>query len=71
MKSKIVWLNLTGSGNKTTAHILRNNRMTIMLCAFEGKLLALRLYAISKIYYKQENTFQNYFTLFLKNTGAR
>ena len=36
-ENKIVWLNLTGSGNETAAHVLLNNRMTIMFCAFEGK----------------------------------
>ena len=34
---KIVWLNLTGSGNETAAHLLKNDRMTILFCAFEGK----------------------------------
>ena len=26
--NKVVWLNLTGSGNETAAHLLKNNRMT-------------------------------------------
>ena len=29
---KILWLNLTGSGNETAAHIFENNRMTVMFC---------------------------------------
>jgi len=32
----ILWLNLTGSGNETAAHIQDTNRMTLMFCAFEG-----------------------------------
>lgn len=28
--NKIVWLNLTGSGNESAAHLLKNSRMTIM-----------------------------------------
>ncbi len=32
---KIIWLNLTGSGNETAAHVLENNRMTIMFSSFE------------------------------------
>ena len=38
------WLNVTGSGNETAAHVLENQRMTIMFCAFEGKPMILRLY---------------------------
>lgn len=40
----IVWLNLTGSGNETAAHVLVNPRMTLMFCAFEGKPQILRVY---------------------------
>ena len=46
--NNIVWLNLTGSGNETAAHLLKNNRMTIMFCSFEGKPLILRLYGFSR-----------------------
>lgn len=38
------WLNVTGSGNETAAHVLENQRMTIMFCAFEDKPMILRLY---------------------------
>ena len=31
---ELVWLNYTGSGNESAAHILENPRMTIMLCSF-------------------------------------
>ena len=27
---RLIWLNLTGSGNETAAHVLENGRMTIM-----------------------------------------
>lgn len=49
---KIAWLNLTGSGNETAAHLLENNRMTIMFCAFEGKPLILRLYGKASIFHE-------------------
>jgi hypothetical protein len=41
---RVIWLNVTGSGNETAAHVERNPRMTIMFCAFEGEPLILRLY---------------------------
>lgn len=42
--NRVVWLNLTGSGNETAAHLLDTNRMTIMLCSFDRKPLILRMY---------------------------
>ena len=41
---RVIWLNGTGSGNETAAHLLEHPRMTLMFCAFEGKPLILRLY---------------------------
>jgi len=37
----IAWLNHTGSGNESAAHVLLNPRMTVMFCAFEGSPLIL------------------------------
>lgn len=70
-ENKIVWLNLTGSGNETAAHLLLNSRMTIMFCAFEGKPMILRLYGHAKIYHKRDSGFQDYSKLFPENVGAR
>jgi len=42
-ENRLVWLNLTGSGNETAAHILANNRITIMYCSFDDSPLTLRL----------------------------
>lgn len=40
----IIWLNLTGSGNETAAHLRRLPRMTLMWCAFDEPPLILRAY---------------------------
>lgn len=37
-------LDRTGSGAETAAHLIADGRMTIMLCAFEGPPMILRLY---------------------------
>jgi len=37
-------MDLVGSGNETSAHMLENGRITIMFCAFEGPPNILRLY---------------------------
>ncbi|WP_044626389.1 pyridoxamine 5'-phosphate oxidase family protein [Neotamlana nanhaiensis] len=69
--NEVVWLNLTGSGNETAAHLLQNNRMTIMFCAFEGKPLILRLYGHAKIYHERDDEFKKHIGLFEANVGSR
>jgi len=69
--NKIIWLNVTGSGNETAAHLLKNNRMTIMFCAFEGKPNILRLYGEAKIFHERDEEFQEYLPSFPKLAGAR
>ena len=70
-KNRVLWLNLTGSGNETAAHLLQNNRMTIMFCSFEGKPLILRLYGKAKIYHSKNKEWQEYIDLFPKIAGTR
>jgi hypothetical protein len=42
--NRVAYLDLTGSGNETSAHLLENGRITLMFCAFEGPPRILRLY---------------------------
>ncbi|MEO0733894.1 MAG: pyridoxamine 5'-phosphate oxidase family protein, partial [Bacteroidota bacterium] len=42
--NRLLWLNVTGSGNETAAHVKENGRMTLMWCAFTGPPLILRVY---------------------------
>src|SRR5216683_14700 len=42
--TRVAYMDITGSGNETSAHILENGRITIMFCAFEGPPNILRLY---------------------------
>ena len=69
--NKIVWLNLTGSGNETAAHLLENNRMTIMFCSFEKTPLILRLYGKAQIYHENDQIYKEQIGLFKDFTGAR
>jgi len=68
---KIVWLNLTGSGNETAAHLLEDSRMTIMFCAFEGKPLILRLYGNAKALHPRDPEWNDYIHLFPNFVGSR
>lgn len=57
-ENRVIWLNLTGSGNETAAHILAKNRMTIMFCSFTEQPLILRLYGTAKIYHHKDAEFE-------------
>ena len=41
---EVAYLDITGSGNESAAHLAENGRITIMFCAFSGKPQILRLY---------------------------
>ncbi len=45
----VAWLDFTGSGNETAAHIHHDGRLTIMLCSFGPEPLILRLYGTGKV----------------------
>lgn len=45
----VAYLDLTGSGNETCAHLKHDGRLTIMFCSFEGDPLILRLYGQGKV----------------------
>jgi hypothetical protein len=47
--NKVAYLDLTGSGNESSAHVTENNRMTFMFVSFQGKPLILRLYGDGKV----------------------
>lgn len=40
----VAYLDLTGSGNETSAHLIENARLTLMFCSFTAQPLILRLY---------------------------
>lgn len=45
----VAYLDLTGSGVETIAHLRDNGRITIMFCAFDGKPLIVRLYGRGEV----------------------
>jgi hypothetical protein len=69
--TRIIWLNVTGSGNETAAHIQESDRMTIMFTAFEGKPLILRLYGQAKVIHKNDIEWNEYYAQFNPVMGAR
>lgn len=45
----VAYLDLTGSGIETVAHLRQNGRITVMFCAFEGRPLIVRLYGRGRV----------------------
>jgi hypothetical protein len=46
--SRVGYVDLTGSGNETSAHIEQNRRITFMFCALDGDPLVVRVYGTGK-----------------------
>ena len=53
--TRVLWLNLSGSGNETAGHIKALNRMTLMFCAFDGDAQILRLYGSAKAIHPRDD----------------
>ena len=46
---RVAYLDLTGSGAETIAHLRQNGRITLLFCAFEGKPQLVRLYGRGEV----------------------
>jgi hypothetical protein len=68
---RVVWLNVTGSGNETAAHVQISPRMTLMFCAFAGNPLILRLYGTAKVIHRNDPEWNALLVLFDPIPGAR
>ena len=70
-ENTILWLNFFGSGNETAAHLLEDNRMTIMFCAFQGDANILRLYCEATCIQEKDDNWDEYISNFSTSHGAR
>lgn len=52
--NRILWLNLTGSGNETAGHLAQLNRMTLMWCSFGLKPMILRAYGQARTLHRHD-----------------
>ena len=69
--NRIVWLNLTGSGNESAAHVQSDPRMTLMFCAFGGDPVILRLYGTARAVHQADPAWPALAVLFPPLPGAR
>jgi hypothetical protein len=70
-ENRIIWLNVTGSGNETAAHVHQNERITIMMCAFEGAPNILRIYGKAKEIKPNDKNWEELASLLPEIPGAR
>lgn len=70
-ESEIAYIDLTGSGNETAAHLLENSRITVMLCSFTENPLILRLYGQGESIRPRDAAWQEYLSLFPEIAGTR
>jgi hypothetical protein len=70
-RNRVMWLNLTGSGNETAAHVRELDRMTLMFCAFAGNPLILRLYGHARAIHRHDADWETSYALFNPLPGAR
>ena len=68
---EILWMNLTGSGNETAAHLAEFNRITMMWCAFEGPPRILRVYGTAQVFHPRDARWAELSTQLPSTTGTR
>ncbi len=69
--NRVAWLNGTGSGNETAAHLLDTNRMTIMFCSFAREPLILRLFGTARTVQPGDDGWDELLAMFPSLPGAR
>ncbi len=70
-RNTVAYLDLTGSGNETSAHLLQNNRITLMFCSFTEKPWILRLYGQGKVVRPRDSQWTDAIAPFPKTPGTR
>jgi hypothetical protein len=68
---EVAYLDLTGSGVETIAHVKENGRLVIMFCAFEGKPKIVRLHGRAAVLERGTEAFDALLPRFTPQRGAR
>src|SRR5882762_3265382 len=55
----VMYLDRSGSGNETAAHLKIDGRLTIMFCAVSGPPLIMRLYGKGRVIHRDSDEFAN------------
>ena len=68
---RILWLNLTGSGNETAAHLTLDPRITLMWCSFTNRPLILRAYGSARTIHRTDPDWPAFKSHLPDQPGAR
>jgi hypothetical protein len=69
--SNVAYLDLTGSGIETIAHVKENGRIVLMFCAFEGPPRILRIHGRGRVVEPRQNEFSSLAAHFPEYNGTR
>lgn len=69
--NRVAYLDLTGSGAETIAHVRQNGRITFMFCAFEGKPDIVRFYGSAEVHRAGDPVFDELRSLFGDHDAVR
>jgi len=69
--NRIIWRNLTGSGNETAGHLRLANRITLMWCSFTTRPLILRTYGSAQTIHKGDANWDALDSHFTPHISAR
>jgi hypothetical protein len=67
----VAYLDITGSGAETAAHVIHDGRLTIMFCSFDEKPLILRLYGRGEVVRPNDPQWNDLIAQFTPMIGQR
>ena len=70
-EKRVAYLDLTGSGNETAAHLRHDGRITIMFCSFDSNAEIARIYGRGAVIRPTDARWPELFTHFPKVSGVR
>jgi hypothetical protein len=70
-ENRVAWLDLTGSGVETIAHLKADGRITLMFCAFEGPARIVRLYGRGAVHEPGDSEYEELRPRFPQMPGER
>ncbi len=68
---RAIYLDLTGSGNETAAHLLDDGRITVMFCSFDQTARIARLYGRGRTIQRGDRKWDEYLAMFPPEPGVR
>jgi hypothetical protein len=67
----VAWLDLTGSGAETIAHLRENGRIVVMFCGFDGPPQVVRLHGTGRVVLPADADWAEFAAYFADKMGAR